>query len=46
MSDKLLNNEEILKKLTKHGFTFSSEKELNSLTHEDAKQTMSFVFSK
>ena len=42
-TEKQLTNEDILKKLNKHGFAISSEKELNSLTHEDAKQTMNYV---
>ncbi len=45
MTEKPLNltNDRIFRKLTKHGFSFSSEKELNSLTNDDAKGVASYV---
>jgi len=44
--EKQLSNEEILKMLNKNGYAISSEKQLNNLNHDDAKQIMAYVSNK
>lgn len=44
--EKQLSNEEILKMLNKNGYAVSSEKQLNNLSHDDAKQIMAYVIYK
>ena len=40
--EKQLGNDEILKMLNKNGYAISSDKQLNNLSHDDAKQIMGY----
>ena len=44
--EKQLGNDEILKMLNKNGYAISSDKQLNNLSHDDAKQIMGYFFNK